>query len=136
MSDNEINEIKRKLEEHEKRISHLERLFQDKPEVDKKKTSINEFILSKSPKNDVQKTLAIGYYLEKHEGLSSFNAKDLESGFERIKKGVPDNINYKVNKNIEKGYITEAKGKKDNFKAWHLTNHGERYVESGFKSSE
>lgn len=135
MSDNEINEIKRKLEEHEKRISHLERLFQDKPETVKKKISLKEFILSKKPKDDNQKTLAIGYYLEKHEGLPSFNVKDLESGFRAAKESPPDNINDKVNQNIKKkGYMAKAKEKKDKFNAWYLTNSGEEYVENSFES--
>ena len=32
--------------------------------------------------------------------------------------------------------MTEAKEKKDNFKAWVLTETGEKYVENGFKSEE
>ena len=41
MSDTEIIEIKKKLEEHEKRIFQLESLFHDKPETAKKKISVN-----------------------------------------------------------------------------------------------
>lgn len=137
MSENEIAEIKKKMEEHEERILRLEGLFQDKPETPKKKISINEFILSKKPNNDIQKTLAIGYYCEKHDGLSSFNAKDLKSGFKASKVGKsPPNINYTAIMNIKKGHMTEAKEKKDNFKAWVLTETGEKYVENGFKSEE
>ncbi|MCK4352736.1 hypothetical protein KAW65_04935 [candidate division WOR-3 bacterium] len=133
MYNEEIMEIRKKLEEHEKRISKLESLFQTKPETVKKKLSIGEFILSKKPHDDVQKTLAIGYYLEKYETLSSFNVKDLEKGFEQLKKGIPENINYKVIRNINQGYITEVKEKKDKLKAWALTDSGEKYVESNFK---
>lgn len=134
MSDTEIIEIKKKLEEHEKRIFQLESLFHDKPETAKKKISVNEFILSKKPNDDIQKTLAIGYYLEKYEGLSSFNAEDLKSSFKTSKVvKAPKNINYKVIKNIEKGYMTESKEKKDKKKAWILTNSGEGYVKNGFK---
>ncbi|MBI5892662.1 MAG: hypothetical protein HZB79_03245 [Deltaproteobacteria bacterium] len=134
MSDTEIVEIKKKLEEHEKRILQLESLFNDKPETVKKKISVKEFIISKRPKGDIQKTLVIGYYLEKYEGFSSFNAKDLESCFGTAKESIPGNINYKVIKNIEKGYMAEAKEKKDNLKAWYLTNSGEGHVEDGFGS--
>jgi len=136
MPDEVTMEIKKKLEEHEKRISKLESSFQTKPEVGKKETSIKEFILSKKPKDDLQKTLAIGYYFEKHEAFFSFNAKDLEEGFRAAKEKIPKNINDKVIKNIEKGHIMEAKEKKNNLKAWILTNTGEEFVENDFKKEK
>lgn len=43
-----------------------------------KKISIREFLLKHSPTTDVQRTLAVGYYLEKHEGVGSFTRADLE----------------------------------------------------------
>jgi len=125
--------VKRILENHEERIAKLERLFQVKPEIVEKKISLKEFLLSKNPKGDVQKTLVIGYYLEKYEGLTSFNIKDLEEGFRLAKEKIPKNINDKVIQNINQDYMTEAKEKKDDLKAWNLTNLGERFVENGFK---
>ncbi len=127
------DEIKKILEDHEKRISKLEDLLQTKPETFKKKLSLKEFVLSKKPKDDVQKTLAVGYYLEKYDGLPSFNIKDLENAFRTAKETVPKNINYKVIKNIEKGYIMEAKEKKDKLKSWNITSTGERFVENDLK---
>lgn len=134
--DEEIIEIKKKLEEHEKRISKLESSFQTKPETIKKELSIKEFILLKKPKGDVQRTLAVGYYLEKYENLSLFNVKDLEKGFRSAKERVPGNINDKAYQNIKRGYMMEAEEKKDDLKAWVLTNSGERYVENGFKKEK
>lgn len=136
MPNEEIMEIKKKLEEHEERISKLESSFQAKPEAVKKEVSVKEFIISKKPKNDVQKTLAIGYYLEKYRDFSSFNAKDLEEGFRAAKEKAPENINHRVIKNIEKGHMMEAGQKKDNLKAWVLTNSGEQSVESGFEKKK
>jgi hypothetical protein len=135
-SNEEIMEIKKKLKEHEKRISELESLFQKEPETVKKKISIKEFILSKKPKNDVQKTLAGGYYLEKYENFSSFNVKDLKKVFIAAREKVPKNIGDKVQLNIKKGHMVESKEKKDNLKAWILTNSGEKYIESDFKKGE
>jgi len=129
----EIANIKKKLEEFEVRISKLESLFKEKPESVRKKLSIREFILSKSPKDDIQKTLAIGYYLERYEGFSSFNANDLENGFRRAKEKIPRNINLNVIYNIQKGYMVEAEEKKDNRKAWYLTNSGETLVDKNFE---
>ena len=136
VSNEEIMEIKKKLKEHEERISKLESLFKKEPETVKKIISIKEFILSKKPKNDVQKTLTIGYYLEKYENLSSFNVKDLEKVFIAAREKVPKNIGDKVQLNIKKGHMMEFKEKKDNIKAWTLTNSGEKHIESDFKKGE
>lgn len=131
--DEEIAKIMSKLEEHEKRISIIEKVFQTRPEAVKKRISIKEFILSKKAKDDVQRTLSIGYYLEKYEALSSFNVRDLEKGFRDAKEKVPNNINLCVIANIRKGHMMEEKGKKDRLKAWVLTNSGEGYLENDFK---
>lgn len=131
----EIAKIKRKLEEYEARISKLEGLFQAKPEHTRKEVSVKEFILSKKPQSDVQKTLAVGYYLERYKGLPSFNVKDLDSGFRDAKEKVPNNINLCVIANIGKGHAMEAKEKRNNLKAWVLTNSGEREVEGGFEKA-
>lgn len=123
-------ETKKILENHEHRIRKLELLFQAKPDIAKKEVSIREFLLSKNPKDDVQKTLVIGYYVERFQGVSAFNSKDLEEGFRSAKERVPDNMNYKAIRNIQKGHMMEAKEKKDDLKAWHLTNSGECFVEN------
>lgn len=133
MLDRQITELKEKVEEHEKRISELEELIISKPEDFRKGISIKEFVLDKKPKSAVQKTLAIGYYLEKYENMPSFNVKDLEKGFREAKEIVPPNINDKVNQNIMKGHIMELKEKKEGLKSWNLTNTGERFVENDFK---
>lgn len=135
-SNEEIMEIKKKLKEYEERISKLESVSQTKPETVKKKISIKEFILSKKPKNDVQKTLAVGYYLEKYENISPFNVKDLERDFIAAREKVPKNIGDKVQKNIKKGHMMEFKEEKDNLKTWILTNSGEKYIGSDFKKGE
>ena len=130
-----IDRLVHMLHEHEKRISRLEKFLPSESNIVSrvKKISIKEFILSKKPNDDVQKTLAIGYYLEKHEGLPCFNVKDIEKGYRDAKEKPPKNINDSVYKNIKKGYIMETKEKKDKLKAWTLTNTGEGFVENGFK---
>ena len=73
-----IEELKKKLEDHEKRIVKLENSFfkgVGSERIDKK-ISIREYLISKKPKNDVNKTLAIGNYLEKYENLEFFNKND------------------------------------------------------------
>ena len=127
-------ETKRILEDHEKRIKTLE----GQPKFDvavgaEKQISVKELLLSKKPTDDNQKTLVIGYYLERYRGIEAFNIKDLEDALREAREKVPDNINDKVNKNIRSGYMMETKEKKDKLKAWNLTSMGERFVENDFK---
>lgn len=136
MSTNEINEIKRILLQHEKRISNLENLAKREPQQIRKELSIKEFILQKRATSDLAKTLVVGYYLEHYRNVSPFNARDLEGLFTEAKEPVPTNINDAANKNIERGYIMEAKEKKDNKKAWILTATGERFVENDLRKED
>lgn len=98
-----------------------------------KKLAVKEFILLKKPSGDVQKTLAIAYYLEKNEGMESFNVEDLAHYFQLAKEPTPQNLNDKINMNIKKGHVMEAREKKENKKAWCLTSTGEKYLENEFK---
>jgi len=130
----EIVEIKKKLKDHEERITKLEKFLPEtKPERARKKISIKEFILQKNPKGDVQRALAIGYYLEKYEGFSSFNAKDLENGFRDTKEKIPQNVPDKIQMNVRNGHMMKVEEKKDGYKAYVLTNSGEKFVENDFK---
>lgn len=128
LTEDVIKDIMAKLDAHEKRISALEGA-PGKPQAEANKLSIKEFLLTKKPTDDVQRTLVIGYYLEHFESMDRFNARDLSDGFRSGKEPLPTNINDKVNLNIGKGYMMEAKEKKDKFKAWVLTNSGEKFVE-------
>jgi len=131
-----IKDIMTKLEDHESRISALEGAPGKKTLVEGKKLSIKEFLLTKKPNDDVQRTIVIGYYLEHFESMDSFNTRDLADGFRSAKDPLPANINDKVNSNIGKGYMMEAKEKKDKLKAWVLTNSGEKFVEEGLPEGE
>jgi len=132
----EIAKIRKLLEEHEERISRLEKIFKTKPEVSEKRISIKEFILQKQPNDDIQRALTIGYYLEKLGGFLSFTFRDLEEGFREARERVPPNVADKIQKNIAKGYMMEASEEKDGLKAYVLTNRGEKFVKSDFKSTE
>lgn len=131
-----IKEIMTKLEEHESRISALEGAPAKKTQVEGKKLSVKEFLLTKKPTDDVQRTLVIGYYLEHFESMESYNVRDLANGFRSAKEPPPLNINDKVNMNIRKGHMMDAKEKKDKSKAWVLTNTGEKFVEEGLPEGE
>jgi len=123
--------ILKRLDDLERRMVALETKNpkQDAPGV--KRMSAKEFLLLKTPVDDVQKTLVLGYYLEHEGGMDRFTIRDIAEGFRLAREPVPENINDKVNKNIEKGHMMQTREKKDKLKAWQLTNSGERTVESG-----
>lgn len=101
-----------------------------------KKLSVKEFIILKNPSGDVQKSLVIAYYLEKNEGMQSFNIEDLAQYFQLAKEPTPQNLNDKINMNIKKGHMMEAREKKDNKKSWVVTNTGEQFIEKDFKETK
>lgn len=132
--------LKQRIDNLEKRVAVLEDVVGETklkrsswPRQDKK-LSIREFLIAKMPSDDVKRTLAIGYYFEKFDGFTSFNSDDLQTGYENAKEKNPPNINDKVNMNIKNGHMAEASAKKDNRKAWYVTNSGERFVESNLKA--
>lgn len=120
-----------RIDELEKRIEKLEQLVTVSEVATKiKKMSVKEFLLTKDLKSEVQKVLAIGYFLEHMEGITSFNVMDLEATFRVAKEKLPKNMNDAVNKNIARGFLMEAEEKKESKKAWYLTSTGERQIET------
>jgi len=138
----ELERLKKIVAEHETRISKLEDIVTVKPikirEQDrrKKKLSMKEFLRSKRPKTNVHQTLAIGYYLEKYDKMSSFNVNDVCDGFRAAKEPVPSNTQAFINQNIFNGHMMDYKEKKDKKKAYVLTNSGEEFVENDFSRKE
>jgi hypothetical protein len=98
-----------------------------------KKLSICEFLLKHPPTADVQRTLAVGYYLETHEGMGSFTRADLEKGYRDAKHSLPSNMSMNIKHCIKAGNMMEGKEKKDNKPAYVVTSTGEQFVESGYK---
>ena len=127
-----MSDIAGMLRDHEARISALEKKFEPggpAPLQAVKKQSAKEFLISKSVSVETQKVLALAYFLERAEGLSSFNVPDLEAVFRNAREKLPKNMNDAVNKNVARGFLMEAAEKKDAKKAWQLTSTGERFVE-------
>ena len=68
--------------------------------------------------------------------MRSFNVEDLAHYFQLAKEPTPENLNDKINMNIKKGHVMEAKEKKENKKAWVITNTGEQFVDNNFKETK
>lgn len=136
----DLKSLNKKVLSLEQRVVALETLLNGKkPDTiasSAKKLSVKEFILTKKPSGDVQKTLAIAYYLENNEEMQSFNVEDLAHYFQLAKEPTPQNLNDKINMNIKKGHVMEAKEKKENKKAWVITNTGQQFVENNFNAAK
>jgi len=109
------------------------RVSAEKAAPQSKQISLTEFLREKKPSDGVKKTLAIGYYIQCFEGKNNFNVKDLKKGFQRARETKPLNLSDKVNMAIRNGFFNEAPEKKDNKKAWHLTDTGIKFIENSFK---
>jgi hypothetical protein len=99
-----------------------------------KKLSAKEFLITKSVGSELQRVVVLAFYLERYEGLDTFNVSDLENVFRSAREKLPKNMNDAVNKNIARGFLMEAAEKKDSRKAWQLTSTGERFVEGNATS--
>jgi hypothetical protein len=126
-------DLVRRLESLERRVDKLEAHFGSENAVTvpkERRLSAKEFLLTKNLKVETQKVLALAYFLEREEGLASFNVQELEVAFRAAREKLPKNMNDAVNKNIARGFLMETKEKKDSKKAWQLTSTGERFVEN------
>lgn len=132
-SDITLGTLAARLQTLEERVTELEKSAASGAVVaasHPKKQSAKEFLIGKNISSELQRVVALAFYLERQEGLSSFNVSDLEAAFRQAREKLPKNMNDAVNKNIARGFLMEAAGKKDSKKAWQLTATGERYVEA------
>lgn len=98
-----------------------------------KRLSIREFLLEHPPATDVHRTLAVGHFLETHDGMTSFTRADLEKGYRDAKHGLPSNMSMNIKHCIKAGNMMEIKEKKDNKPAYVVTATGEHFVANGYK---
>ena len=134
--DNSLAAILDRLANIERKVQTLEGTAASRMSAGTKRQSIKEFLLEKRPKDAVQTTLAVGYYIEHVDGISPFSVKDLAEGYRSARERLPANINDKINHCIKDGHMMPVKEKKDGHKAWVLTSSGERFVENGLKDVE
>lgn len=127
-----MNTLESRIENLEQRVTMLETKLTTEPSmsVASKQIAPKEFLLSKKPDSDVEKTVFLGYYLEKYKQYGSFNKKDIEIAYRLAKESLPQNISDKISKAITRGFFTKAQENKDGMAAWCVTTTGERFVEN------
>ena len=134
----ENRNVDEQLKNHEERLRKIEGLvFLNDQKVtllqNNKKMTIGEFVMERNPSDDIQRTAVFAYFLEKFDGQQVFNSADIQDCFRRSKSTMPDNISDKINKCIAKGWISETAQKKDDRKAFYITNSGIKGVETNFQ---
>jgi hypothetical protein len=93
-----------------------------------KKVSPAEFLKKANAKNQMDRALLLGYYLEKTEGISSFTSSDLGQ-LGKSSKQPFTNPSDAVAKLTGRGLMMSA-GDKEGQRAYALTASGETYVET------
>jgi hypothetical protein len=97
-------------------------------EVASKKTSPAEFVKQSGAKNQMDRALVLGYFLEKYQGVTNFTSSELAQ-LGRESKQPFTNPSDAVAKLTGRGLMMSA-GDKDNQRAYALTASGETYVET------
>ncbi len=92
-----------------------------------KSLSVGEFIRQLGLKRHTDLVLAFGYYLEKHRGVSSFTAADVNNCYYEAKLDT-SNTSQMITQNIKRGFMMPAKGEKKGRRIFTLTRSGEDHV--------
>ncbi len=98
------------------------------PEAGGKKTSAAEFLKKSQAKNQSDRALALGYFLEKVEGVAAFTSSEIAQ-LGRDAKQPFANASDSVAKLTGRGLMMSA-GDKEGQRAYALTASGEAYVEA------
>ncbi len=93
-----------------------------------KKLAPTEFLKKVPHKNQSDRALALAYYLEKLEGVSSFTTTEIGDWGRNVKYPF-GNVSDVVSNLVSRGLMMSA-GEKEGLRAYALTATGEEYVES------
>jgi hypothetical protein len=95
-----------------------------------KSLSIREFIQRLDLTKHTDITLAFGYYLEKHQGVTEFTSADINNCYYEAKLE-SSNTSQMIVQNIKRGFLMSSKNKGETDKnRYTLTRTGEKYVET------
>lgn len=141
-TDSKLDAILEAIKKLEERVSRIESGSSDASFGEKaaapaasKKLSIKEFLLEHPPTNDIQRTLAIGYFLETHVGMACFTKADLEKGYRDAREPTPSNISMNIKRCISHGHMMEAQEKTNSKTSYVITRSGEQFVAARYKNA-
>jgi hypothetical protein len=125
----------------ESRVIALESRLDARPAplVEREIPSPREFLIEKSPRSALDKTLAAGYYLQILGGADGFDLDNIEDFYARAKEAAPANRRDPPYQNVKKGFFREIGIRQAGMRArnkWALTSLGIARVEGGFKRTK
>jgi hypothetical protein len=91
-------------------------------------TQISEFLVGKNITTHIDRVVAILYYSYRKSNEPATIA-ELEEAYSNARVKQPRNFSDLLATCIRKGYVVEARDKKDGKKAWQITLTGEKFVE-------
>ena len=89
---------------------------------------VSVFLSQKNISTHIDRIVAILYY-QYHTGNELTTVAELEEAYSSARVGSPRNFSDVLAQCIRRGYVVEAKDKKDGKKAWQITSDGENFVE-------
>ena len=93
--------------------------------------SLREFLLDVGAKRYSDKIVAIGHYLEEHEGKSGFSRDDIKSRFRTAGEAPPGNFPRDFSVTLAHGWIAEDAGNPGQL---YVTTSGREAIEQGFSN--
>ena len=94
--------------------------------------SLREFIQQSDLKKHTDITLAFGYYLERHQGVTEFTPADINNCYYEAKIE-SSNTSQMIIQNIRRGFLMASKKVEKSKSRYTLTHSGEKFVESKLK---
>lgn len=126
MSNQKIQELEERLEQHEERIQELEEEIDDSVSLDLE-LSMPEFVNNKCDTSTHQeRVISIAYYLKAFEDQDSFTKDDLEEAYQRCGESAT-NFSARAAEAVKEGFLkVEDNGRP---RHWSLTKTGAEEVE-------
>jgi len=135
-----IPEIRSKLKDIETLIDEVVSISAVKPRDDgmievevvpsnQLETTAVELLRKSKASNMTDKMMVMIYYLWKYKGMDSVNVSDINELLQKSREPLPSNTTALLGYLNGKGLLTGS-AKKDNLKAWRITNTGVEYVEN------
>jgi hypothetical protein len=126
MSDQKIQKLEKRLEQHEERIRVLEEEVNDSVSLDMD-LSMPEFVNNEcNASTHQERVISIAYYLRAYEDQDSFTKNDLEKAYQRCGES-STNFSARASEAVKEGFLkVEDNGRP---RHWSLTKTGAEEVE-------
>lgn len=89
---------------------------------------INEFLAQKNVRSHIDRIVAILFHRH-YKGHELTTIAELEEAYSSARVRTPRNFSDVLSDCVRRGYVVEAKDKKEGRKAWQVTPTGERFIE-------